>query len=334
MTIAPRWQDSRLSGRLHGELTKQALAPGAGCLWESPNMSDPGQGDTKATPRERGVALFAVLWVILIISILSVGVSRETRITARIAGNEMNSARAQAAADAGLEWMAFWLSERLQGGAPQGLRAEGWTSGTPLPVRFDGRQYAWSFGEAMVTLTLQAESGKLDLNRVQPEILVTALRQLVPAEANALSTEILVARRQRRQGQFIGWRLDERSFVRTSELASLPSMTPQLYARLSPLVTVWSGAESPDPLLAPDALFDALPLEPDERRLLNSKRRAGIDPVGGDPAAFILSARAVLPDGTVAGAKRLMEIDLGNPAQIRVIQKMSADLEAPARPVR
>ncbi len=297
----------------------------SGFLWKSPNVCCPNHRKTEEQSRERGVALFAVLWVILVISILSVGISRETRTTARIAGNEMNSAQAQAAANAGLEWMTFWLSERLRGGTPQGLSAVGWTPITPLPVRADGRQYAWTFGDARVTLTVQAESGKLDLNRARPEILVAALSQLVPAQASALSTEILVIRRQRRQGQSIAWRLDDRPFARTSDLATLPSMTPALYARLSPLVTVWSGAESPDPLVAPGDLFDALPLEPDERRLLRSKRRAGIDPVGSDPAAFVISATAVLLDGTVAVAKRLIEIDLGNPARITVIEGMSAD---------
>ncbi|MEL6198078.1 MAG: hypothetical protein AAFT19_09535, partial [Pseudomonadota bacterium] len=154
------------------------------------------------------MALFLSIWVSALVATIVIGVTRDTRSAALIAGNERSIAEAGTAAEAGIERLALSLlaeavGERLVPSAAEaamprprpgaGRRPIGAQSAAAryeaLPVLgdepgvgLDGRRYRLSFGETLLILTAQAETGKVDLNRADPTVLTTLLTQLDPIE--------------------------------------------------------------------------------------------------------------------------------------------------------
>ena len=148
----------------------------------------------------RGIALVAVLWVLVLLSVIAAGFLYETRTQTKLARNLVENAKARALADAGVHRAVLALLEprtkgllgpeienllllapdpraprrRLEGalerelagvrGAEtEGVSRQGW--------RADGTVYAWAFGGAEVRISIEDEGGKIDLNRARDELL-------------------------------------------------------------------------------------------------------------------------------------------------------------------
>lgn len=283
---------------------------------------------------ERGVALLIAIWLTLAVSVLAMGAARETRTTVRIAANEVAAAQARAAAEAGIERMALALAAQSRGlaAAPPGQAAFGLSpsaAGAEAPVfdpraplRLDGALYRWRFGEATVLLSAQAERGKLDLNAGDDALLAPLLAAIGAPAPDRIAEEILAARGRDGRGGGVSWRLDPRPFESVADAAHLPSVSSELFARLAPLVTVASGRVEPDPGVAPDPLYRALPLSEDERRRIDARR--ALAPAAwtlAAPEVFTLRARAETQGGAAVEASALVEIDPESDRPIRVIAR-------------
>ena len=205
---------------------------------------------------EGGIALVAVLWVFILLSLVAASVASTTRTELRIARNMVSAAVAEAAADAAVIRAAMVLA------AQRGRPGEWRTDGTPRILRI---------GDVDVTLTLQDEGGRIDLNAAGYDLLENALRAAAGPEAESLAAAIVdwrdgddfVTPGGGEDGAYAGrgypYGAKDAPFDSVDELRQVMGVTPQIYARIAPLFTVYSNSPGIDPAVAPRAVLLALP---------------------------------------------------------------------------
>ena len=289
-----------------------------------PRSTTPESVPSGTAHRERGIALFAAVWLALIISVLALGTTRETRAVANIAANEVEAAKARLAAESGVAWMALALAAEARGlslprdgaslrygSVPQnGVPVTAVPLNATSSLRLDDRPYAWAVGETRVYISAQAEAGRYDLNTGDPALLVPLILRAGATNPQAVATDILVARARDGRTRGLSWRLAPQEFERVSDLAKLGSISSPLYQRLAPLVTTTSERTDPDPLTAPDEIFRSLPLDERERETIAAARVGTAPPWRPqDSEAVTITARAEGGEGAVASVSALVLID-------------------------
>lgn len=173
-------------------------------------------------PSERGVALLLVIWLLALLSVIGVTMTAEVRSDLRVARNRLDAAQARALAEGGV----WWAIDRLLEQAP----AE--------PLRLDGSAYGVSVAGQAVSVAVQDEGGKLDLNRTPVERLGRLLQVLgFEAATAAALVGTLDAHRP--------------SFAAIEELRLLPGIDAGRYARIAPFVTVHADDARVNPATAP-----------------------------------------------------------------------------------
>ena len=160
-------------------------------------------GGEKNLHGRHGIALVAVLWVLVLLSVMAAGLLRETSVETRLARNLIASTQARALADAGVyrailslrnpkQVLKFGaetekllkdragireallsrseIQEALKGRAD--LQAADLESAVDADVwRPDGTIYVWPFGDGIVLISIQDEAGKVDLNNATDDLL-------------------------------------------------------------------------------------------------------------------------------------------------------------------
>lgn len=191
-----------------------------------------------------GIALVAVLWIMVVLAALAASFATSTRTQVNLARNLVEAARAEAIADAGVARAAAGLVVALDQG---GLRA-------------DGTVYAWQFAGGEARFAMSDEGGKLDLNAASP----TLLRDLLAVvEVDRRQAESLADAIARYRGGGAGEDQDQDQayapdaaetaefaddsgatpFVLVEELQQVPGMSAEIYRRIAPLVTVYGGGQ-------------------------------------------------------------------------------------------
>ena len=112
---------------------------------------------------ESGIALIAVLWLTVLLTVIASGFAFSMRSEAVAARNALSFAQARAAADGAVERTAFELQR------PRNL-PEVWLA--------DGSPHAWQDGDAAISAAAVDESAKIDLNAGN-ELLLKGLLQNV-----------------------------------------------------------------------------------------------------------------------------------------------------------
>jgi general secretion pathway protein K len=199
-------------------------------------------------PRQHGTALLLVLWVTVLLAALLIGVAAASRSQSQAALYGAQRVRAELAAEAGLAH------------AVAGLRApdlrDQWVP--------DGRAYDIDFDGAKVRVQVVDVSGLVDLNASPPDL----LGDLFAAAG------VDRARAERFADTLAAWRGDSPHqpsptrggataqlhgpFRAIEQLARLPGMTIDLFAKVEPAVTVFSGRNFPDASYAPPLSLAAL----------------------------------------------------------------------------
>lgn len=209
---------------------------------------------SEAGARSRGVALVVVLWVLVLLAVIAGNFAYIIRVELSAARNQVELAQARALVDAGIQRA---LYERLKPAAD--------------PTRWidDGRPYEFQLEEGRVRVSIHSEAGKIDLNGAGPELMLALLQSVgVPdPAATALRDAILDWRdpdsTRRPAGaeaaDYLQAGLDHlpanAPFVNIEELQQVMGMTPEIYARVAPMVTTAHGQPGIDPLVArPDVL--------------------------------------------------------------------------------
>ena len=230
---------------------------------------------------EAGIALIAVLWTLILLSIIAAALSLETRSSTRIARNMAENATARAAADSGIQRAILDLE------TPTGAATDA------KKFRADGTVYAWRFANCTVHISVRDESSKIDLNKA-PEPLFAALFTSIgvdPGPALSLAEAIADFRDADNLPRLSGaeqaayrdaglaWGPKNAPFQAIEELQQVLGMKNEIYAKVAPDLTVYSVTAT-------------VPTATDER-LTKILRQAGFNsPSTAAPLGLAVSVRA------------------------------------------
>ena len=271
-------------------------------------------------PGVRGAALLLVLWLITLLTALIGGFALVARIEALQGRVLASGTAAQAAARAGLEY----ALTRVDHADPR------------LQWRPDGSPQAWQFGGAEVEVMLVDENGRVDLNHADVALLDALLRRVGVEDA---------AQAQRLAGAVVDWRdpdpltqpagggedadyasaglpygAKDAAFESVAELEQVIGVTPEVYDRLRPHVTVFSGRARPDAAFASAEVLDAMGM--DGAQVVEARRQ--VDPVTGRPLGALPSETGLVVgsrSGTYSIRSRARLAD-GRESELRAVVRV------------
>jgi len=194
---------------------------------------------------QSGVAMVVVLWMVSLLTIMAASFSLSTQRNTGLVNNAQDRAQGLALADAGVHYAMLMLS------LPD--PAQRWRS--------DGAHYQASLPGGQVGLTIFDEGGKIDINAATEATLRTLLGKLAGNDdlAASLTDKILDwrdnddlkrlhgAEAKDYQAEGKGYVPQNKNFQALEELQMVSGLTPALYKKLEPLLTIYSGQDGINP---------------------------------------------------------------------------------------
>lgn len=246
----------------------------------------------------RGAALLLVMWLIALLTAL-VGAFALTSHMENLQGRVLvQGIAAQQAARAGIEY----ALTRVDLAEPQ----RQW--------RPDGRPYTWQFDEAAVEVRLVDEAGKVDLNAADATLLSSLLRAVGVEQAAAagLASAIIDWRDPDPLTQPQGGAEDpeyasaqrpygakDAPFDTVAEVEQVLGMTPEVYAKVAPHLTVYSGNAQPEAAFASAEVLAAMGQDPAQALAREQSSVPGAL-VGTPSGTYSIASRARLRNGREA----------------------------------
>lgn len=236
---------------------------------------------------ERGFALAVVLWLVALLSMMALSLSAMQRTETVVAANQLEGARARAAAQAGIQLAILDL-----------LRAP-----AARHLTLDGVGYEMRFGESVITISAVDEAGKVDLNFAPGPLLDELLHaagmeeelervHLVDAILDWRDTDELRrihgAELEEYQAAGLSYAPRNAPFQSIEELSLVLGMSAPLYHRIAGSITIFSGASGINTAAA------AI-----QRLALSDEKEA---PQGPSPDGVVNDAESVM-DGTSRSAE-------------------------------
>lgn len=250
----------------------------------------------------RGAALLIVLWLIALLTAVIGGFALTARVEHMQGRVLSRGVVADEAARAGLEY----AMTRVVDLNPQ----RQWPP--------NGSEQTWAFGDAEVTVKIVDETGKIDLNAADVVLFTELMRGMgaEPEQARRLASAILDWRDPDVLSQPEGGAEDaqyasaglpygakDAPFETVAELELLLGMTPDLYRRLAPHLTVYSGQPRPNEEYASGEVLQAMGVDAEpvlERRRQPRLPGEGGALVGAGTGTYSIESRARLRDGRIA----------------------------------
>ena len=246
----------------------------------------------------RGAALLLVLWLVALLTALVGAYALTARMEALQGRVGSRGTMAQEIARAGMEYALVRVADRN----PE-------THWQP-----NGRAYAWRFDGHDVQVRIIDETGKVDLNQADVPLLSRLMQALgePPDASDALAAAIVDWRDADDLSQPVGGAEDgdyaaagrpygakDAPFETIAELEQVLGMTPDLYARLEPFLTLYSGRGQPDATYAQGPVLVAMGM--DATAWLAQREAAGaagaLQLVGTGSGTYSIESRARLADG-------------------------------------
>lgn len=288
----------------------------------------------RAKTRRAGFALLAVIWGTGLISMLVVAFMTSGRLRLQTAFNIASATEASHVAESAINLATLALLSRRD-------------ALMPGETVYDGAPKFCVLDRAAVALAIEDETGKIDLNASQPELLQAALVGLGLADTKAreVAAAIVAYRTASVDGlgqisltpppgdKPIGPK--QGLFETVMELDQVSGVDAALFRMLAPLATVHSRSAGVDARSSPPALFAALSgLPAEEARALvaapypnNLKRTDPRFPANfnqpGDQTAFLIHAEARLASGQTIARDAILDLrpPSGKPFAIREIRR-------------
>ncbi len=233
--------------------------------------------------RQCGLALVTVLWGLLILAAIAAAMLSTERISGRLAASGLARAKAEALADAAVNRAVLGLIDpRID---------HRW--------RVDGVPRSAVFKEQPVSVAIQDEYGKIDLNMASGPTLqrmfVVAGQQ--PEAADALTEAVLDWREKGDLRRLHGAKAEDYRaagydyvprcgpFQTVDELQLVMGITPALFQQLRPILTVYSQRQTLNTQTAPRAALLSLPGmdEPQVDALIQARNAATPGSAGAGP---------------------------------------------------
>lgn len=252
--------------------------------------------------RARGAALVLVLWLTMLLATLIVAFALTAGVESMQGKLLSRGAAAQELARAGVEYALVRVADQDP--------ASRW-----LP---DGRLYLWRYAGNDLAIRIVDETGKVDLNQADAPLLAALLRAegSDPQQADRLAGAIVDWRDSDPLTHAAGGAEDpdyaaaglpygakDAPFESVAEVEQVLGMTPELYARLLPSLTLFSGRPQPDPNYAQAPVLVALGLNPAEyeaRRRGSVPGIAGQALVGGGSGTYSIESHVRTTEGREA----------------------------------
>ena len=209
---------------------------------------------------EDGFVLVVVLWIAALMALFSAALASAALDYVRSTRNGVESARVRLLADAGVRLVVLDMTNAAATGRPARFVAGEAPTACRLPD-----------GETMV-LAVSDEAGKVDLNSASEGLLAALLvgngvdreaaRRIVEAIADFRDGDDAKRLNGAEREQYLaaGRRAGPKNaaFDAVIEVASVLGVDKDLYLRLQPHLTVYSGQSGIDPMLASSELLDIL----------------------------------------------------------------------------
>jgi general secretion pathway protein K len=275
----------------------------------------------------RGIALVAVLWFVVLLSVVALGFQSVSRSGIRHAQATVDRARAEALADAGV---ALAITTLLEPAHHEALRT-------------DGSERVYRFGADTVLLSIQDEGGRIDLNEAEAPLLqgLFVSAGVAPERARALADAVLDWRDDDDEpepagGEAAAYRAAglphgpaNRRFYRVAELRQVLGIDRELFARVVPALTVHSGGWKVDTAKAPPAVVAALEAagQPVQADAAGTGARVGRTRAAA-ARAFAARRQSVLPESSTDTYAIRAEARLGN--GVRFVRTAVAQLTGEA----
>lgn len=239
---------------------------------------------------QRGVALILVIWVMALMAVLLGSFTLMARTENIEARHMFDGAQARYGAEAGLDRAVYELRN------------------PDVTTRWvcDGRPYEFDFDKAHVHVEILDESGKIDLNTAD-DTLLQSLFVSVGVDPNT-AVSLSAAIQDWRDGDDIplpnGAEIDayksaglsygprNAPFQTDTEVQQVMGMSYDIYQRIEPAITIYSGSAQPNPAYAPIEALRALPGMTEDLAEQLIAARQQIAPGQG------ATANLTLPDGT------------------------------------
>lgn len=240
------------------------------------------------------------------------GVASTTRTEATLARNGADNARARALADAGVQRAVLALLDTRS--------EQTWSA--------DGTPYRFALDDDEVAITIHDERGKVDINGGSDALMRVLFKPtgLDDDDADAMVDAVVDFRDKNdlrrlngaedRDYRAAGLAHDAKDapFEAVDELRLVLGVTPALYRRVAPMLTVYSGRDGIDPLRAPRALLLALPgIDAERIEELLAERGGGegstdagiLQAISRSPGIRFISSRGRVSVATVRAIARL-----------------------------
>lgn len=251
---------------------------------------------------DSGAALLLVIWLIALLTAVVGAFAMAARVEYLQGRTLSDGVVADEAARAGLEYAMTRVVDLDQ--------TRQW-----LP---DGRDYDWRYGDAQVTVKITDESGKIDLNAADLDLLAGLIQAegVERTPARRLAAAILDWRDPDSLTQAEGGAEDsdyssaglpygakDAPFETVAEAQLVLGMTPELFEKLAPHLTVYSGQGRPNEQYADAKVLQAMGV--DAERALTERLRPrqpgeAAALVGAGTGTYSIDSRARLRGGRVS----------------------------------
>jgi general secretion pathway protein K len=279
---------------------------------------------------EDGYALLLVIWAIGIMSLLALSFMGSVRYRVMVAANILESARAEALSEAGVNLAKLDLLGLTRGNAGE-LR---FRPGGPAV-------FCTMPGQGVARILVEDEGGKIDLNAAPPKLLAHMLNGFgattdqaeklaaAIAEFGSTSTDSVLEDAKRREYVEAGRPYGPKKalFETALELDQVIRMPHQLFRQLLPYITVHSRRPGIDPQAASPALLAALAGEGSDT--VHALMR------GDSTRIDLASLPGRLPLGTVAprsGRSFLIHVEIAMPGKSVFVREAIVELVEEEKP--
>lgn len=207
---------------------------------------------------QQGIALIIVLWITTLLMLIASSFIYAMRTDVNIVANSLARARLDAAADAAVQRGIFEMLKPPQ-----------------LPGRWatDGVPQAWSYQGVTVEVSMTDESGKIDINTASDALIrgLFIAQGVKEDEAGALTDAILDWRdpdslkrlRGAEEAEYLAagysYKPANAAFQSNEELRLVMGMTPELFDKVAPLITIYSRQPGINASIASRGALRALP---------------------------------------------------------------------------
>ncbi len=211
--------------------------------------------------KQKGIALIVVLWMMAIMTLIALVFSQGVRTDVLLSGHFTNQVKATSLAEEGI-WRAVMM---LLDKAPVNTLQE--------KLRLDGSPYELSVEQGQLRVSLQSESALIDLNRATDELLLNLLETTMGDidQASAIVAAILDWRDADSLTRLSGAEDNEYAIMgveygardgminSVDELRRIRGVSQELFEKLLPMVTIFSGQTRIAVQVAPREVLLSLP---------------------------------------------------------------------------